>query len=504
MDVSDIFDPTINLEVTASVDDSLVGTNRVLVWSVHVTNTAEEANVPATGVEIENVIPAGLNAESVTSSNGTFDGSTWLLSAPVEPGATDTLTFLTPLDIVLPAETEFINLAYVSQANESDVDSTPGDTDVAEDDADSATLLLPPPIIPAPSVSVNANVVIAVATAGDDLVELVMGEQTHTLNISGFEYTYDASVVDTFHIGGSSGTNAIRVVGTNLDDTADAIGPNGHLVSSSYSVSTYSFDSTSFDGLGGNDSVQLFGSDFADVLSAGSEHSTLVTPENTFHAVGFERVDAFGRAGSDFASLMGGPQNDHFYVFPTYEVLQGGGTLQKTKGFERVEASGGGGFDHAHVFDTSGNDEFVAFPTHTFLNSEGRVAHAKGFDRTDAMAINGGDDRASFFDDDLTADDFVAGIDYAQMSNQAYVNRAEGFEQNVATSRGGADEAQLLDLTSADLLYGRSDFASVLGTDRDDTVNGFDPVAAEALAADTPSSDVADIDYTLTSQGNWL
>lgn len=504
--VSDVFDPTIDLEVAASVDDALVGTNRVLMWTVHVTNAAEEANVPATGVVIENVMPTGLTAASVTSSNGTFADGTWSLTSPIEPGATDTLTFLTPLDVVIPADTELINLAYVSQANEADFDSTPGDMDVAEDDADSASLLVPPPVVPAPSVSVDGNVVIAVATAGDDLVELVMGDNNHVLNISGFTYTYDASVVDTFHIGGSTGTNSVRVVGTSLDDVASVLGPNGEISTSAYSVNTYSFDATSFDGGGGNDSIQLYGSNEADILSGSHGHSTLITPDHLFDAIGFERVDAFGRDGADFASLVGGAADDDLYVFPTYEVLQDAGSLQKTKGFERVDATGGGGgFDHAHVFDTAGDDDFVAFPTHTYLNSGERIVYAGGFDRTDASAVNGGgDDRASFFDDDSAVDDFVAGIGYAQMSNANYVNRAEGFEQNVATSRGGADSAQLLDLTSADLLYGRSDFASVLGTNRDDTANGFDPVAAEALGNETPTSDVADIDYVLTSQGDWL
>lgn len=151
--------PQIDLEVTKTSNQTVVQAGDQVTWVVTVLNNAANANASATGVTLTDVIPAGLVPVSVTPTNGTFANDLWTLADPLAPGASATLTLVTTVD-ANTSLTSITNVAQVSSANETDVDSTPGndDGDQSEDDEDNAQITITPTRIDLElSKSVNAS-----------------------------------------------------------------------------------------------------------------------------------------------------------------------------------------------------------------------------------------------------------------------------------------------------------------------------------------------------------
>lgn len=137
----------IDLELTKSVATPVVTVGDRVRWNIEITNNEENANAAATGVVVTDLVPDGVTVFGVTKSSGLFDFDTmsWTLTEPLEPGATETLTIVTIVDSDVTNGTMLTNVAYVSAANETDVDSTPGDADLSEDDADDAKVTVEVP-----------------------------------------------------------------------------------------------------------------------------------------------------------------------------------------------------------------------------------------------------------------------------------------------------------------------------------------------------------------------
>jgi len=132
----------IDLELEKTVDSSVVQSGDTVTWTISLTNNALFGNAAATGVTVNDVVPAGLNIVSVTPTNGTFAGDTWTLAGPLGLGDTESLTVVTTVDDGLAGGTMIVNTAFVATANETDVDSTPGDVAITEDDADEAKVTI--------------------------------------------------------------------------------------------------------------------------------------------------------------------------------------------------------------------------------------------------------------------------------------------------------------------------------------------------------------------------
>jgi len=268
---------------------------------------------------------------------------------------------------------------------------------------------------------VSENVVIAVGTANDDEIELLLGAQTHLLTIAGYTFMFDATIVDTFHIGagGNNDYDSIRVVGTDLDDEASVLDTKGTFTSSHYSVTTYTFDSVTFEGGGGSDYTQIYGSTGDDTLQAIPQDTTLTTPSQVMQMLDFERVDSYGRGGDDYASMYGTQGDDEYYTFDTYEVLRSksnsNAMTMRTIGWDRVDAFGRGGNDTAYLYDTAGDDHFYAFADYSVMKSDHLHAVVKGFEHVEAESKNGGNDRA-YFQEVVSADHFFAAASIATLT----------------------------------------------------------------------------------------
>ena len=134
----------IDLELNKTVSATTVNRGEQFTWTLTVTNNAANANSSATGVQITDVLPAGVSLQSSSPSSGTFAGNTWSLGSPLAPGASATLGLVATVDNNVSGGDVLINTAQVAAANEADFDSLPGNDngDQSEDDEDSAQVTL--------------------------------------------------------------------------------------------------------------------------------------------------------------------------------------------------------------------------------------------------------------------------------------------------------------------------------------------------------------------------
>ena len=306
---------------------------------------------------------------------------------------------------------------------------------------------------------VENNRVIAVGTDGDDAFDLTLGEQTHFLSINGREYEFDATEVDTFHLGAglASGNDSVKVTGLAHAEKATAFGDRGHFWSDAYHVYTYSFDNLKFDGGEGNDYAQIYGSRESDKLNGFPQDSKLTTPYHEFQMTGFDRVDSYGLGGHDYAEVYGTNDRDLFHTYDGYQVMQGPGHYQVTKGFERVDAYGRLGEDSAYLSDTEGDDRMFAFPTHVVMVTPQTQSTAKGFGEVETVS-----------------------------------------------EKGGHDIAYLWRLTSEDHLIAADDIATLQSPNRTLTTKGFPVIGAKAQEGERPTSQVSEIDFAFANEEDWL
>lgn len=156
-------DAVVDLELTKAVDSTTVSSGDIVTWTLTLTNNADNANVPATGVQVEDALPSGVSFVSAQPSDGVFAGGTWTLASALAPGATETITIRTTVNGSLAGGTVLENLAEVTAQDQVDFDSTPDndDGDQSEDDESSASVTLAEVIDLELAKTVNSSVVSA-------------------------------------------------------------------------------------------------------------------------------------------------------------------------------------------------------------------------------------------------------------------------------------------------------------------------------------------------------
>ncbi len=169
-DSQDVTPNVADLSITKTVDDTTPDRNQQITFTVVVSNAGPNE---ATGVVVNDLLPAGLTFDSSTQTQGTYVSGTgvWTVGN-IASGASATLT-ITATTATIGAKT---NMAEVTAANQFDPDSTPGNAAAGEDDIDSETVtptvadLSVTKTVDNPTQSVNQNVVfsIIVANGGPD------------------------------------------------------------------------------------------------------------------------------------------------------------------------------------------------------------------------------------------------------------------------------------------------------------------------------------------------
>lgn len=122
--------PVIDLEL----DKDFSGPeNDKITYFISLVNNSQTATTTATGVTVKDVLPAGATYASSTASQGGYDSQTsiWTVGS-MAPGAVETLEIIA--DVTDASDLD--NCAEVDEANERDIDSTPGNDSTNEDDDD--------------------------------------------------------------------------------------------------------------------------------------------------------------------------------------------------------------------------------------------------------------------------------------------------------------------------------------------------------------------------------
>ena len=124
----------IDLSLTKTVDDNTPNNNQNVVFTITVSNSGPSQ---ATGVQVEDLLPAGLTFVSANASQGLYDSGTgvWPVGT-MNSGANATLS-ITATVTTIGAKT---NTAEITAADQGDVDSTPDNGNSEEDDQASAIL----------------------------------------------------------------------------------------------------------------------------------------------------------------------------------------------------------------------------------------------------------------------------------------------------------------------------------------------------------------------------
>jgi uncharacterized repeat protein (TIGR01451 family) len=126
-----------DLSLTKTIDDATPNVGQNVTYTITVTNSGPST---ATGVAVEDLLPAGITFVSATSTQGTYLSGTGIWSVgTVLSGTSKSLTIVATVANGAGSE-NVTNPAQVSSSDQSDPDSTPGNDDESEDDMASANL----------------------------------------------------------------------------------------------------------------------------------------------------------------------------------------------------------------------------------------------------------------------------------------------------------------------------------------------------------------------------
>ncbi|TWU58492.1 Large cysteine-rich periplasmic protein omcB precursor [Rubripirellula tenax] len=131
--------PVADLSLVKSVSNDSPNVGDVITFQVLVTNDGPQA---ASGVQVTDLLPAGLQFNSTTLSEGTYDATTGIWDIGSIPiGGTVTLG----INATVTTQGAKTNTARITAAGQFDPDSTPGNNVETEDDQDSVTVT--PPVV---------------------------------------------------------------------------------------------------------------------------------------------------------------------------------------------------------------------------------------------------------------------------------------------------------------------------------------------------------------------
>jgi len=167
----------------ASSSSSSPNIGEEVTFEITVTNSGTDA---ATGIVIEDYIPAGLTVNTASISNrGTYAGNTitWVINS-ITPGDI-VLSYAVTVNEPTGATDEYRNVVQVTRTNELDVDSTPNNYDANtpnEDDESEYTLTNP-----ITDIAINKTSSVTTAAVGDQIVFTISATNLGTIDATNIE-----------------------------------------------------------------------------------------------------------------------------------------------------------------------------------------------------------------------------------------------------------------------------------------------------------------------------
>lgn len=139
--------------IDLELDKSVVALPKLDQGALFVIDLVNKGPDPASGVEVEDKLPAGLRFVSASPTKGSYDPQTgrWVVG---DLGVNEVARLLIAVQIEAAANARIVNFAQVTKANEHDVDSTPNNRPLppaegqpqAEDDEDAVYFSLLTPV----------------------------------------------------------------------------------------------------------------------------------------------------------------------------------------------------------------------------------------------------------------------------------------------------------------------------------------------------------------------
>ncbi len=152
----------VDLSLTKTVDDASPNAGDTVTFTLVVSNSS---GLVATNVEVEDDLPGGYDFAG-SSGAGSYDDDDGIWTIPtVAAGGTATLGILADVNPSGP----YLNVAEIVALDQIDTDSTPDNDDPAEDDQDSATILLNlPPVAVDDAVEADTNTTLDIDVLDND------------------------------------------------------------------------------------------------------------------------------------------------------------------------------------------------------------------------------------------------------------------------------------------------------------------------------------------------
>ncbi|MBK9927921.1 MAG: sortase [Anaerolineales bacterium] len=207
----------VDLSLTKTVDITtpLVATN--ITFTLTVTN-ALTSTVPATGVVVTDVIPAGFTYVSHNTLNGSYNNATgeWSLTNPLAIGASATLGLTVSVNVPGP----YTNYAEITAALEVDPDSTPNNGPRTPDEDDDASVTVTP-TQDNPSLGKSVSGSNQTFTVGTDVAIGEIVEYTVNINVPPGVFN-NTQMVDTMDRG-LSFMDCVSITGTGLTTSVGSL-----------------------------------------------------------------------------------------------------------------------------------------------------------------------------------------------------------------------------------------------------------------------------------------
>ncbi len=265
--VEPIVIPVADLQLRKSVNTLSPYVGQEVIFTINITNLGPS---DASGVEVMDLLPDGYNYVSHGTTAGIYNANMgmWVLNGDLVDGSTETLSILATVNNT----GDYFNVAEVSAVDQYDPNSVPNNSDVFENDQDSAGTT------PVPSADLNLDVSVdnALPDVGSQVIFTItltnegpsdaIGVEVENILPDGFTYVSDDSS------GLFSTSNGIWGVGTiplesqmELNIVAE-VNPSGD-----YKVSAEVVDATFFDADSTPDN---------NILSEDDQDEQLVTPRH--------------------------------------------------------------------------------------------------------------------------------------------------------------------------------------------------------------------------------
>ena len=265
----------IDLSLTGTVSNSAPAVGDIVTFTLTVNNAIGFST--ATGVTVNEALPAGLTFINATASQGTFAANVWTIGT-LTAGQTVTLTIVA---MVANGGTK-TNYAEVSAAGQVDIDSTPNNNSTTEDDDDQVSLT---PVATQGDLSITKTDGLACVVAGSSLTYTII------VSNSGPAIATGAVVIDTFP------TLLTNVSYTSLlTGTGSQSAPSGTNVSAVLDTVTLGSGSSIKYLVTGTVPANTGASKLSDFTSLGANNTTLA--QNV--TVNGVRADAFYLSGASY------------------------------------------------------------------------------------------------------------------------------------------------------------------------------------------------------------